>query len=150
MSDKPVPTSPYAHIGKPLLAKTGEVLGKGFLEWPNWCITCGERVAYQQGIADARALAKTTGVGAEAYHIALDRVIELGEKLAAKSKVSTQELTLAQLCGEDKTAALHQALAKTLSEIAPALVQLTTALERHMNGTRETADTLTAPLKYGA
>lgn len=41
---------------KPSVADTGEVPGHGLPDWPEWCNTFELRRAYQQGIADARAI----------------------------------------------------------------------------------------------
>lgn len=38
----------------------GEVLGAPHPDWPEWCETFSERKAYQQGVADARAIAAQT------------------------------------------------------------------------------------------
>ena len=40
--------------GSPTLAERGEVLGAPHPDWPKWCLRFRERLAYQQGIADAR------------------------------------------------------------------------------------------------
>lgn len=39
-----------------LAVDVGQVPGNGMPDWPSWCTTFNERKAYQQGIADARAL----------------------------------------------------------------------------------------------
>lgn len=41
----------------PSLASCGEVPGHPLPDSPSWCETFNERLAYQQGIADARAMA---------------------------------------------------------------------------------------------
>ncbi len=53
-----VPSAPAQTPRKPQLAETGVVPGEGLADWPAWCETFGERIAYQHGIADARAIAK--------------------------------------------------------------------------------------------
>jgi len=45
---------------KPLIAKRGETLGGDYDDWPEWCTSFRERLAYQQGVADSRALAKAS------------------------------------------------------------------------------------------
>lgn len=40
--------------GSPTLAERGETLGAPHPDWPEWCVRFRERLAYQQGIADAR------------------------------------------------------------------------------------------------
>lgn len=50
-------TAPQAAYGGSLVAN-GEVPGHGLSDWPAWCETFRERLAYQVGIADARAIAE--------------------------------------------------------------------------------------------
>lgn len=41
---------------RPQIADSGCVLGEPHADWPEWCQTFNERLAYQCGVADARAL----------------------------------------------------------------------------------------------
>jgi hypothetical protein len=43
----------------PTLAECGETLGAPHPDWPAWCTTFRERLAYQHGVADARATQPT-------------------------------------------------------------------------------------------
>ena len=46
----------------PILAPGGETLGAPHPDWPEWCTTFNERLAYQHGVADGRLAPKQEGV----------------------------------------------------------------------------------------
>lgn len=49
-------TATMVQARKPLIAQVGETLGQPHADWPQWCITFQERLAYQCGVADGRLL----------------------------------------------------------------------------------------------
>lgn len=70
--------------GAPSIAERGETLGEGLPDWPDWCSSFRERLAYQQGIADARAQRSAGTVAVEEYRQLVAQCIKLGEQLVSK------------------------------------------------------------------